>query len=149
MEMTTFINDLQKLRTEDVIAEIGGSGLTDAEIAQCVKEISTNDTWKFESLMDNELKNEIEKLMIAFQNDDNVKLCGDQYLKTNTDAWNIFWCQSGYLNGEYFSLTVYQFLYSDKKTIQIDGTVTDGKRALKKWLKLNSDLKFVTKQKTK
>lgn len=147
--MTTFINDLQKLRTEDVIAEIGGSGLTDAEIAQCVKEISTNDTWKFESLMDNELKNEIEKLMIAFQNDDNVKLCGDQYLKTNTDAWNIFWCQSGYLNGEYFSLTVYQFLYSDKKTIQIDGTVTDGKRALKKWLKLNSDLKFVTKQKTK
>jgi len=149
MEMTTFINDLQKLRTEDVIAEIAGSGLTDAEIAQCVKEISTNDTWKFESLMDNELKNEIEKLMIAFQNDDNVKLCGDQYLKTNTDAWNIFWCQSGYLNGEYFSLTVYQFLYSDKKTIQIDGTVTDGKRALKKWLKLNSDLKFVTKQKTK
>ena len=149
MEMTTFINDLQKLRTEDVIAEIGGSGLTDAEIAQCVKEISTNDTWKFESLMDNELKNEIEKLMIAFQNDDNVKLCGDQYLKTNTDAWNIFWCQSGFLNGEYFSLTVYQFLYSDKKTIQIDGTVTDGKRALKKWLKLNSDLKFVTKQKTK
>lgn len=147
--MTTFINDLQKLRTEDVIAEIGGSGLTDAEIAQCVKEISTNDTWKFESLMDNELKNEIEKLMIAFQNDDNVKLCGDQYLKTNTDAWNIFWCQSGFLNGEYFSLTVYQFLYSDKKTIQIDGTVTDGKRALKKWLKLNSDLKFVTKQKTK
>jgi len=149
MEMTTFINDLQKLRTEDVIAEIGGSGLTDAEIAQCVKEISTNDTWKFESLMDNELKNEIEKLMIAFQNDDNVKLCGDQYLRTNTDAWNIFWCQSGFLNGEYFSLTVYQFLYSDKKTIQIDGTVTDGKRALKKWLKLNSDLKFVTKQKTK
>lgn len=149
MEMTTFINDLQKLRTEDVIAEIAGSGLTDAEIAQCVKEISTNDTWKFESLMDNELKNEIEKLMIAFQNDDNVKLCGDQYLKTNTDAWNIFWCQSGFLNGEYFSLTVYQFLYSDKKTIQIDGTVTDGKRALKKWLKLNSDLKFVTKQKTK
>lgn len=147
--MTTFINDLQKLRTEDVIAEIAGSGLTDAEIAQCVKEISTNDTWKFESLMDNELKNEIEKLMIAFQNDDNVKLCGDQYLRTNTDAWNIFWCQSGYLNGEYFSLTVYQFLYSDKKTIQIDGTVTDGKRALKKWLKLNSDLKFVTKQKTK
>jgi len=149
MEMTTFINDLQKLRTEDVIAEIAGSGLTDAEIAQCVKEISTNDTWKFESLMDNELKNEIEKLMIAFQNDDNVKLCGDQYLRTNTDAWNIFWCQSGFLNGEYFSLTVYQFLYSDKKTIQIDGTVTDGKRALKKWLKLNSDLKFVTKQKTK
>tara|TARA_R110000803_G_scaffold82825_1_gene149018 strand:+ start:92 stop:541 length:450 start_codon:yes stop_codon:yes gene_type:complete len=148
MEMTTFITDLQKLRTIDVIGEIATAGLSDVEIANCVREISSNDTWKYESLMDKTLQTGIEKLIVALKNDTNISLCSGTWFKSNTESWNVYWTQCGFLDGQYFSLTVYQFLYSDKKTIQIDGHVTDGKRDLKKWLKLNSDLKFVTKQKT-
>tara|TARA_B110000977_G_C10768156_1_gene373530 strand:+ start:44 stop:388 length:345 start_codon:yes stop_codon:yes gene_type:complete len=48
--LTQFVHDLQGVKTEDVIAEIANSGLSDAEIVQAVKMIALSN-WKYERLI--------------------------------------------------------------------------------------------------
>ena len=45
--INNFIADLQDLTPTEAIHEIGGAGLTNDEIAYCVKEITFNDTFRF------------------------------------------------------------------------------------------------------
>lgn len=46
--LTNFIYDLQKLTPLEAISEIAHSGLTNNEIARCVKVISSNPTFNFQ-----------------------------------------------------------------------------------------------------
>lgn len=45
--INNFIVDLQELTPVEAIYEMGTSGLTNDEIAYCVREISLNDTFRF------------------------------------------------------------------------------------------------------
>lgn len=45
--LTDFVFDLQDLTPTEAIIEIGSSGLTNDEIAYCIKEIAFNDTFRF------------------------------------------------------------------------------------------------------
>ena len=46
--LTEFVYGLQDLTPMEAIQEIGNAGLTNYEIAYCIKEITFNDTFKFQ-----------------------------------------------------------------------------------------------------